>query len=90
MMNYEEVKTMVKVLENNDDAFARYNEDSICVTLNNCDTDWEGCEYNNEEAVDAFLDTLDANCIKAEHDWIYVSYTFDGFMVNIRYLSNEA
>ena len=56
MMNYEEVKAMVKVLAKNNDAFAKYEENCICVTLIDCDESWEECDYNNEEAVDAFIE----------------------------------
>lgn len=90
MMNYEEVKAMVKGLAKNNDAFAKYDEDSICVTLIDCDENWEECDYNNEEAVDAFIETLQDNCIKEEHDWGWDGYTFDSFVVNIRYVSSEA
>ena len=89
-MNYKEIKAMVKVLANNDDAYSSYKENCICVTLIDCNSDWEDCEYNNEDAVDAFLDALENNCIKAEYGWGWICFTFDGFEVNIRYLSSEA
>ena len=90
MMNYEEVKAIVKVLAKNNDAFAKYEENCICVTLIDCDESWEECDYNNEEAVDAFIEALQDNCIKEEHDWGWDGYTFDDFVVNIRYVSSEA
>ena len=90
MMNYEEIKAMIKGLASNGDAYARYNEDNICVTLIDCNEDWEECEYNNEDAVDAFMAALQDNCIKEEHDWGCECYTFEGFMVDIRYVSSEA
>ena len=87
MMNYEEIKAMVNVLVNNEDAHAKYKKKCIKVVLNDCDADLGEWEYNNEEAVDAFMKALKNNCIKAEHDWDCDSYTFDGFVVNIGYSS---
>ena len=85
MMNYEQVKAMAKVLEENFDAYLSYDEEGIGVTLIDCDVDWCDCE-----AVDAFVEALEKNCIKEEHDWDRDGYYFDGFMVSIRYASSAA
>lgn len=89
MMNYEQVKAMAKAIANNEDAYISCKEDCIDVTLIDCDENWEECEYNNEEAIDAFMEALENNCIKAECDWGWYGYTFDDFMVNIKYVSSE-
>ena len=52
------------------------------------DEDW--CEvereYDNEEAVDAFLEMLDTQCVSREGDF-YVPYHFNGFDVQIGFAS---
>ena len=52
------------------------------------DEDW--CEvereYDNEEAVDAFLEMLDTQCVSREGDF-YVTYHFNGFDVQIGFAS---
>ena len=90
MMNYEQIKAMAEILEENFDAYLSYDEEGIGVTLIDCDEDWYDCEYNDGEAVDAFIEALEKNCIKEEHDWGWDGYYFDGFMVSIGYVSSDA
>lgn len=43
-------------------------------------------EYDDEEAVDAFLEMLEAECLSHEGDF-YVVYHFEGFDVRLGYAS---
>lgn len=43
-------------------------------------------KYDNEEAVDAFLEMLEAECFSSEGDY-YEDYQFDGFIVRLGYAS---
>ena len=52
------------------------------------DDDWSEIdrEYDDEEAVDAFLEMLEAECLSSEGDF-YEDYQFDGFVVRLGYAS---
>ena len=43
-------------------------------------------KYDDEEAVDAFLEMLEAECFSSEGDY-YEDYQFDGFVVRLGYAS---
>lgn len=43
-------------------------------------------KYDDEKAVDAFLEMLDAQCVSREGDF-YVTYHFEGFDVQIGFAS---
>lgn len=52
------------------------------------DDDWSEVdrEYDDEEAVDAFLEMLNRECVSQEGDY-YVTYHFEGFDVRLGYAS---
>ena len=52
------------------------------------DDDWSEIdrEYDDEEAVDAFLEMLESECVSHEGDF-YVVYHFEGFDVRLGYAS---
>ena len=52
------------------------------------DDDWSEIdrEYDDEEAVDAFLEMLETECLSKEDDY-YVVYHFEGFDVCLGYAS---
>lgn len=52
------------------------------------DEDWSEIdrEYDDPEAVDAFLEMLDRECVSHEGDF-YVVYHFEGFDVKVGYAS---
>lgn len=52
------------------------------------DDDWSEVdrEFDDEEAVDAFLEMLERECVSQEGDF-YVTYHFDGFDVQLGYAS---
>lgn len=54
------------------------------------DDDWDEVDrdYDDPEAVEAFLDMLDASCLSREGDY-YVTYHFDGFDVHLGYASYD-
>lgn len=54
------------------------------------DDDWDEVDrdYDDPEAVEAFLDMLDASCLSHEGDY-YVDYHFDGFDVHLGYASYD-
>lgn len=54
------------------------------------DDDWSevGREYDDEEAVGAFREMLEAECLSHEGDF-YVVYHFEGFDVQLGYASFE-
>ena len=54
------------------------------------DDDWSEVEreYDDEEAVGAFLEMLEAECFSSEGDY-YKDYQFDGFVVRLGYASFE-
>lgn len=61
------------------------------VTLNDFegfDENWSEIdrEYDDEDAVDAFLEMLERECVSQEGDF-YVTYHFDGFDVKLGYES---
>lgn len=61
------------------------------VTLNDFegfDENWEEIDrdYDDEDAVDAFLEMLETECVSKEGDF-YVTYHFDGFDVELGYES---
>ena len=70
-----------------------WDEEDYCldVTLEDFegfDADWSEVdrEYDDEEAVDAFLEMLEAECSSREGDF-YVVYHFEGFDVQLGYAS---
>lgn len=75
------------------DASYYVREDEINVTLEDFegfDDDWSEVdrEYDDEEAVNAFLEMLERECVSQEGDF-YVTYHFDGFDVQLGYASFE-
>lgn len=87
MMNYEMMVKEIKGL--GEDAFLYEYDDELDVTLNDFegfDEDWEEIDrdYDNEEAVNAFLEMLERECESKEGDF-YVTYHFNGFNVKIGY-----
>lgn len=52
------------------------------------DEDWSEIfrEYDNEEAINTFLEMLDRECVSCEDD-LYVTYHFEGFDVQVGYAS---
>lgn len=90
MMTREMMLAAIEALGN--DA-SLWDEEDYCldVTIEDFagfDEDW--CEvereYDNEEAVDAFLEMLDTQCVSREGDF-YVTYHFNGFDVQIGFAS---
>jgi hypothetical protein len=70
-----------------------WDEEDYCldVTLEDFegfDADWSEVdrEYDDEEAVEAFLEMLEAECSSREGDF-YVVYHFEGFDVQLGYAS---
>ena len=70
-----------------------WDEEDYCldVTLEDFegfDADWSEVdrEYDDEEAVEAFLEMLEAECSSREGDF-YVVYHFEGFDVRLGYAS---
>lgn len=70
-----------------------WDEEDYCldVTIENFDgfdEDWSEAdrEYDNEEAVDTFIEMLDRECLSREGDF-YVTYHFEGFDVRLGYAS---
>ena len=91
MMTYEMMMTMVEEL--GEDATYYFDEEDmeLDVTLRDFDGfDEDYCEvmrdFDHPELVDAFLDTLSAECVSAEGDF-YREYHFDGFTVRLGYSS---
>lgn len=54
------------------------------------DDDWGEIDrdYDDPEAVEAFLDMLDASCLSRDGDY-YITYHFDGFDVRLGYASYD-
>ena len=84
---------MVAAIENlgADASMYEYADGMIAVTLEDFegfDDDWSEIdrEYDNEEAVDAFLEMLEAECSSKEGDF-YRVYHFEGFNVQLGYAS---
>ena len=52
------------------------------------DDDWNEVEreYENEEAVDALLDWLEANCTERDNN-LYIHYVFPDFRLTLGYAS---
>lgn len=73
------------------DASLWETKDTLDVTLEDFegfDDDWSEVdrEYDDEEAVDAFLEMLERECVSQEGDF-YVVYHFEGFDVQVGYAS---
>lgn len=90
MMTREMMLAAIEALGADADLF---DEDDYCldVTLEDFagfDEDWSEIdrEYDDAEAVEAFLEMLDAECVSREGDY-YVTYHFEGFDVQIGYAS---
>jgi hypothetical protein len=54
------------------------------------DSNWDEImrEYDDPDAVEAFLEMLDDECVSSEGDF-YVTYHFDGFDVRVDYSSYD-
>lgn len=69
----------------------RYSDGAYALTLEDFDgfdDDWNEVEreYENEEAVDALLDWLEANCTERD-DNLYIHYVFPDFQLTLGYAS---
>lgn len=90
MMTYEMMVAAIEAL--GADAFLWEHSDGMLdVTIEDFegfDDDWSEVdrEYDDGEAVDAFLEMLEAECSSREGDF-YVVYHFEGFDVRIGYAS---
>lgn len=74
-----------------DASLYEYSDGMLDVTLQDFegfDDDWSEVdrEFDDEEAVDAFLEMLEAECLSHEGDF-YVIYHFEGFDVQLGYAS---
>lgn len=88
MMTYE---MMVAALEALGESVSYYVSDGVFhVTVEDFegfDEDWEEVDAEYDvEAVDAFLEMLEAECSSYEGDY-YVVYYFEGFAVKVGYAS---
>ena len=75
------------------DVFYSVDEEGFDVILEDFDgfdDDWSEVfrDYDDEEAVDAFLEMLEAECSSQEGDF-YVVYHFEGFDVKLGYASMD-
>lgn len=75
----------------NDATLDRCSDGTYALTLEDFDgfdEDWNEIEreYDNEEAVDALLDWLEANCIERNVN-LYIYYTFPDFRLTLGYAS---
>lgn len=91
MMTYEMMKKAIEAL--GDDATLWVHDDMLDVTFEDFegfDDDWDEVmrEYDDEEAVDAFIEMLERECVTKEGDF-YVTYLFDGFKVQVGYASYD-
>ena len=91
-MTYEEMVKAIQALEN--DAEFDFDEEEACffVTFQDFegfDVDWSEImrKFDDVEAVFAFEDMLEEQCISYEDDGLYVYYHFDEFDVRIGYAS---
>ena len=90
MMTREMMVVAVKAL-GTDASFWERSDGTLDVTLEDFegfDDDWSEVdrEYDDEEAVDAFLEMLERECVSQEGDF-YVTYHFEGFNVELGYAS---
>lgn len=72
-----------------------WDKDAYCLSVTiedfeGFDEDWSEIEreYDDPEAVDAFLEMLETECVSLEDDY-YVIYHFEGFDVKIGYASYD-
>lgn len=91
MMTYEMMKKAIETL--GDDATLWVHDDVLDVTFEDFegfDDDWDEVmrEYDDEEAVDAFIKMLERECVTKEGDF-YVTYLFDEFKVKVGYASYD-
>ena len=89
MMTFEKMIAAIEALGN--DAFYDVVDEVINVTLNDfAGFDEDYCEimrdYDNEQAVENFLQMLDDECLSSSDDF-YKDYEFDGFTVSLGYES---
>lgn len=89
MMTYEMMVAMVEGLGN--DASMWTHDNVLDVTLEDFegfDDDWNEVfrDYDDEEAVEEFLETLERESLSHEGDF-YVTYHFDGFDLQLGYTS---
>lgn len=89
MMTREMMVTAIEAL--GADASLWEDENMLDVTFEDFegfDDDWSEVdrEYDDEEAVDAFLEMLERECVSQEGDF-YVVYHFEGFDVQVGYAS---
>ena len=89
MMSLEMMMAVVEGL--GADAEMRFSDGVLRVDLQDFEGfDDDGSEiyrkYDDEEAVDAFLEMLEAECFSSEGDY-YEDYQFDGFIVRLGYAS---
>ena len=91
MMTYEEVMALLETLGDDVSVFA--HGDVIRVTVEDFegfDDEWDEVmrDYTDEELVDAFLDALEEQALRAEGDF-YRTYYFDGYAVQLGYASYD-
>ena len=91
MMTYEMMKKAIEDL--GDDATLWVHDDVLDVTFEDFegfDDDWDEVmrEYDDEDAVDAFIEMLERECVAKEGDF-YATYLFDGFKVKVGYASYD-
>lgn len=91
MMTREMMITAIEAL-GADASFCEY-ENTIDVTLQDFegfDDEWTEIdrEFNDEKAVDAFLEMLERECISQEGIY-YITYHFNGFDVQVGYASSD-
>lgn len=92
-MMLEKIKEMAMMIEANGDAYVYIDEDFVDITFKDFEgfnDDWEEeeREYNNEEAVEEFIDFLEKECYKQEGDF-YRIFHFDGCTVQIGWESMD-
>lgn len=93
MMTLEMVMAMVDALGDDASYSYRASQAVLAVTLEDFagfDEDWDEVErdYDDEEAVDAFVEALEASALSVEGDF-YRDYEFDGFTVQLGYASMD-
>ena len=89
-MTREMMLTAIEAL-GEDASLWEYSDGTLGVTIEDFegfDDDWSEVdrEYDDEEAVDAFLEMLEAECSSQEGDF-YVVYHFEDFDVRLGYAS---
>lgn len=90
-MTYNSILKLAKTLGK--DAIVWASNDKISVDLNDFvgfDDEWNEifCDFDNEEAVDSFLETLRNEAVKVIEN-LYTTYYFDGFTVQVGYTSYD-